>query len=332
MGRGRPARTAAPTRTTPTTRCNDVARGRVASIASAVLARGAARRRVASAAAGQIKSQVPCRPHPTQRRSAHRPISRFEPFWQFRMQCRRSMGKKRERQSHLKTDQRTIFLEMGLGGKFQGNQADGTRTEPFSKAMFLKLNTQWPQGANRPGRARHRLRPSTIFRPRSDGVTGYVTSSHGTATPLRYGVSVIWPEISRRPTACACWSRSVVTAPSYPRFAIARRSSSLTSIVNLRTPRRARSRGALIRSAGSPWCSPYVDRMVDANPSQGVNGPSGPYGPVGHGGSSRLPPAASALPRTVWVGIALRDLSGKIAHPAGPQGRNSAGRGRRCRK
>jgi hypothetical protein len=51
--------------------------------------------------------------------------------------------------------------------------------------------------------------------------------------------------------------------------------------------------------------------MVDANPSQGVNGPSGPYGPVDHGGSSRLPPAASALPRTVGVGIARRDLSGK---------------------
>jgi hypothetical protein len=58
--------------------------------------------------------------------------------------------------------------------------------------MFLKLNTQWPQGTNPrsgPAGARHRLRPSTIFRPRSDGVTGYVTSSHGAATPLRDGVT-----------------------------------------------------------------------------------------------------------------------------------------------
>jgi hypothetical protein len=31
--------------------------------------------------------------------------------------------------------------------------------------------------------------PAQHFRPRSDGVTGYVTSSHGAATPLRYGVT-----------------------------------------------------------------------------------------------------------------------------------------------
>jgi hypothetical protein len=69
--------------------------------------------------------------------------------------------------------------------------------------------------------------------------------------------------------------------------------------------------------------------MVDANPSQGVNGPSGPYGPVGRGG--RLRSAASALPRIVRVDFARRNPSGKIAHPAGPQGRNSAGRGRHLR-
>ena len=33
-------------------------------------------------------------------------------------------------------------------GNFKRNHADGTRTGPSSKAMFLKLNTQWPQGAN----------------------------------------------------------------------------------------------------------------------------------------------------------------------------------------
>src|ERR1700731_2385517 len=77
-------------------------------------------------------------------------------------------------------------------GNFKRNQADGTRTGPSSKAMFLKLNTQWPQGTNPrsgPAGARHRLRPSTIFRPRRAGVTGYVTSSHGAAAPLRYDVT-----------------------------------------------------------------------------------------------------------------------------------------------
>src|SRR6478672_4894240 len=74
-------------------------------------------------------------------------------------------------------------------GNFKRNQAAGTRTEPFSKTTFLKLNTQWPHP--RSGRAAPGIasRPSTIFRPRSDGVTGYVTSSHGAATPLRYGVT-----------------------------------------------------------------------------------------------------------------------------------------------
>ena len=49
------------------------------------------------------------------------------------------MGKGRKRQIILNTDQRDILLEMGLGGKFQTSQTDGTRTESFSKAMFLKL-------------------------------------------------------------------------------------------------------------------------------------------------------------------------------------------------
>jgi hypothetical protein len=50
-----------------------------------------------------------------------------------------TMGKGRERQIILKTDQRDILLEMGLGGKFQAKSSYGTRTKPFSKAMFLKL-------------------------------------------------------------------------------------------------------------------------------------------------------------------------------------------------
>jgi hypothetical protein len=34
------------------------------------------------------------------------------------------MGKGRERQIILKTDQRTIFLEVGLGGKFQAESSE----------------------------------------------------------------------------------------------------------------------------------------------------------------------------------------------------------------
>jgi hypothetical protein len=50
-----------------------------------------------------------------------------------------SMGKSREPQIILKTDQRNVILELGLGKNSKQNQAAGTRTEPFSKAMLLKL-------------------------------------------------------------------------------------------------------------------------------------------------------------------------------------------------
>ena len=50
-----------------------------------------------------------------------------------------------------------------------------------------------------------------------------------------------------------------------PRFAIARRSSSLTSIVNLRSPRRRRSRTARIRSAEVATFCPSVASMVHGN-------------------------------------------------------------------
>jgi hypothetical protein len=60
---------------------------------------------------------------------------------------------------------------------------------------------------------------------------------------------------------------------------------------------------------------------------------------IGRVGSGPAPPAALRggdpsvnLRQTVLVGFAPNDLSGQIARPAGPQGRNSAGRGRRCRK
>jgi hypothetical protein len=69
--------------------------------------------------------------------------------------------------------------------------ADG-RDDPKLDKMGIDLIDY--RNANRLSR----LQPATVL----FGVT--VTSSHETATPLRYGVTVIWPEISRRPTACAC--------------------------------------------------------------------------------------------------------------------------------
>jgi hypothetical protein len=55
----------------------------------------------------------------------------------------------------------------------------------------------------------------------------------------------------------------------------------LTSIVSLRSPRRARSRRALIRSADVAMASPSVEWMVHANTSQGVNGPEALNGLAG---------------------------------------------------
>jgi hypothetical protein len=58
------------------------------------------------------------------------------------------MGKSREPQIILKADQRNVIFELGLGENSKQNQATETRTEPSSKALFWKLNTQWPRGAN----------------------------------------------------------------------------------------------------------------------------------------------------------------------------------------
>jgi hypothetical protein len=102
------------------------------------------------------------------------------------------MGKGRERQIILKTDRRDILLEMGLGGKFQTRSSGWDENRIFSKAMFAKLKyamARWVLTRVPAGPRPAPLRPSTIFQPRSDGVTGYVTSSHGAATPLRYGVT-----------------------------------------------------------------------------------------------------------------------------------------------
>jgi hypothetical protein len=51
-----------------------------------------------------------------------------------------SMTKGREPQIILKSDQRNLVLELGLGENTKRNQAAGTRTEFFWKAMFLKLH------------------------------------------------------------------------------------------------------------------------------------------------------------------------------------------------
>jgi predicted ATPase len=50
-----------------------------------------------------------------------------------------TMSKPRERQILLKTDQRNILLRNGRDGNLLQSQAVATRTEPFSKAMLLKL-------------------------------------------------------------------------------------------------------------------------------------------------------------------------------------------------
>jgi len=50
-----------------------------------------------------------------------------------------TMGKARERQIILNTDQRTVLLEMGPGGKFQAKSSDWDENRTFSKAPFLKL-------------------------------------------------------------------------------------------------------------------------------------------------------------------------------------------------
>jgi hypothetical protein len=102
------------------------------------------------------------------------------------------MGKVRERQIILKTDQCNVLLELGPGGKFQARSIGWDDNRTFFEGDVRQVevrNVRWVLPAFRTGRARHRLRPSIIFRPRSDGVTGYVTSSHGAATTLRDGVT-----------------------------------------------------------------------------------------------------------------------------------------------
>ena len=102
------------------------------------------------------------------------------------------MGKSREPQIILKTDQRNVILELGLGGKFKAKSSAWDENRTFLEgdvleveyAMAARVLTHVPA---RPGPAPPTAQ--TIFRPRSDGVTRYVTSSRRAATQLRYGVT-----------------------------------------------------------------------------------------------------------------------------------------------
>jgi hypothetical protein len=67
---------------------------------------------------------------------------------------------------------------MDLGGKFQAKSSKCDENRTFLEGDFREVevrNGRCALPAFRPGRARHRLRPSTIFRPRSDAVTAHVT-------------------------------------------------------------------------------------------------------------------------------------------------------------
>ena len=85
------------------------------------------------------------------------------------------MGKSREPQIILKTDQRNVLLEMGLGGKFQQKSSGWDENRTFLEGDVLEVAIRNPLGANPRSRRtapRHRRRPSTIFLANSDGVTG----------------------------------------------------------------------------------------------------------------------------------------------------------------
>jgi hypothetical protein len=85
--------------------------------------------------------------------------------------------------------------------------------------------------------------------------------------------------LMKRLTAWDRQSWSALAAPSYPCPAITRRSSALTLI---RSPRRARSRCALIRSAAVAMVVSLRRGWCTQNRSQGVNGPRGRGAPGWH--------------------------------------------------
>jgi hypothetical protein len=89
------------------------------------------------------------------------------------------MGKGRERQIILKTDKRTIFLEMGLGRKFLAKSSGCDENRTFLEGDVPEVavkNGRWVDPRFRPDRGRRRRRPSTTFRPSSSLVTLYRAS------------------------------------------------------------------------------------------------------------------------------------------------------------
>jgi hypothetical protein len=64
---------------------------------------------------------------------------------QFRMHPWGTMGKARERQIILSTDQRTVLLELGLGGKFQAKSSgwDENRTFLENIVEIAVRNGRW---------------------------------------------------------------------------------------------------------------------------------------------------------------------------------------------
>jgi hypothetical protein len=49
------------------------------------------------------------------------------------------MGKGREREAILKTDQRTVLLELGLGGKFQAKSSGWDENRTFIEGDVLEV-------------------------------------------------------------------------------------------------------------------------------------------------------------------------------------------------
>jgi hypothetical protein len=86
-------------------------------------------------------------------------------------------------------------------------------------------------------------------------------------------------------------------------------------------PPRPSARKRFVRPEQPEWCAP--DKLASAAFSSAGRAYSGPASVCGSSGWHARHP----LRRTVRVDFARRDQSGKIARPAGPEGRNSAGPG-----
>jgi len=91
----------------------------------------------------------------------------FEPLWQFRVQWGGSMGKDREPQVILKTDRRTVVLEMSPGGKFQAKSSGWDENRVFLEGDVLEVavrNGRWVL-THRPAGPRSRPLPAQHYFP-----------------------------------------------------------------------------------------------------------------------------------------------------------------------